>query len=339
MVRLVFVLSMFLSLFTACTSKYSTYASRYPPAGNFETPDYSRLDSWAAHPWKKDPSDSLPSPLRYEEKDSVADVFFIYPTTYTGTKKGWNAEIDDPQLNAKTDYTTILYQASAFNQHARVFSPRYRQAHLSAFFIDNESTRAAFDTAYEDVKNAFRYYLDHYYNDQPLIIAGHSQGAKMAERLLLEFFDGKPLQHKLVAAYVIGWPIPKGYFKQLPVCSDSVQTGCFCGWRTLKKGYIPSYMAKEKVMSYVTNPLSWTTDEQPVSASKNLGSVLKDFEAVIPGTTGAEIHEGVLWVSRPKFPGSVFFRTRNYHIADINLFYMNLRKNIECRLRNFNRLQ
>jgi hypothetical protein len=335
MARIVFLLLILIFVVPACTSKYSNYAALYPRPGNFDIPDYSRLDSWAAHPWKKDPSDSLPSPLRYEEKDSVADVFFIYPTTYTGTKKGWNAEIDDPDLNAKTDYTTILYQASAFNQHARVFSPRYRQAHLSAFFVDNEASRAAFDTAYADVRNAFQYYLDHYHVDQPLIIAGHSQGAKMAERLLLEFFDGKPLQVKLVAAYIIGWPIPKNYFRSLPVCNDSLQTGCFCGWRTLKKGYVPSYMAKEKVVSYVTNPLSWTTNPETVPASKNLGSVLRDFNTVIPGTTGAEIHEGVLWVGKPKFPGSVFFRTRNYHIADINLFYMNLRRNIETRLRNF----
>jgi hypothetical protein len=339
MVRVVCVFLLYVSLVVSCTSKYSTYATHYPPGGVFREPDYSRLDSWAAHPWKKDPSDSVPSPLRYEEKDSLADVFFIYPTTYTGTKKGWNAEIDDPNLNAKTDYSTILYQASAFNKHARVFSPRYRQAHLSAFFIDNDDTKAAFDTAYADVRNAFQFYLDHYYKDQPLIIAGHSQGAKMAERLLLEFFDGKPLQQKLVAAYIIGWPIPQNYFKQLPVCKDSVQTGCFCGWRTLKKGYVPDYMAKEKIVSYVTNPLSWTTDTEFVPASRNLGSVLRDFDEVIPATTGAAIHGGVLWVSRPKFPGSVFFRTRNYHIADINLFYMNLRRNIECRLRNFISLQ
>src|SRR4051812_7755226 len=105
MVRLVFVFLMLIFLLTACTSKYSTHATRYPPAGNFDVPDYSRIDSWAAHPWKKDPSDSLPFALRYEEKDSIADVFFIYPTTYTGSKKGWNAEIDDLSLNVKTDYT------------------------------------------------------------------------------------------------------------------------------------------------------------------------------------------------------------------------------------------
>src|SRR5689334_2689588 len=105
MVRVLLFFLVF-SFFTACSSKYSTYAAQYPPARNFTRPDYRQLDAWAAHPWKKDPSDSLPSSLRYEEKDSVADVFFIYPTTYTGTKKGWNAEIDDPKLNAKTDYTT-----------------------------------------------------------------------------------------------------------------------------------------------------------------------------------------------------------------------------------------
>src|SRR5206468_2691589 len=150
-------------------------------------PDYSLMKYWAAHPWKKDPSDSTPNLLKQQSRDSLADVFFLYPTTYTGKRFGWNADIDDTSLNQHTDKTTILYQASVFNQHCRIFSPRYRQAHLSAFYQDNPETRAAFDTAYADIKNAFEFYLQHYHTNQPIIIAGHSQGARMAERLLKEF--------------------------------------------------------------------------------------------------------------------------------------------------------
>ena len=41
--------------------------------------------------------------------------------------------LNDQSLNAKTDYSTILYQASAFNEY-RVFAPRYRQAHLRSYY-------------------------------------------------------------------------------------------------------------------------------------------------------------------------------------------------------------
>jgi hypothetical protein len=319
-------------VFQGCSNKYNTYIPRYTIEYTDSVPNFNNLYFWAAHPWKNDPSDSLPDELRNQKRDSLADVFFIYPTTYTGEREGWNAYISDPLINAKTDYSSILYQASVFNQHARVFSPRYRQAHISAFFSDNETTRAAFDTAYADVRKAFLFYLDHYHQERPLIIAGHSQGALLAERLLREFFDEKPLQHKLVAAYIIGWPIARDMFDSLPVCKDPGQTGCFCGWRTYRRNYIPSYVSLEKTMSFVTNPISWTISGEVASRKENKGSVLKDFRKIIPHTTGAWIHEGVLWVKKPKFPGAVFFNTRNYHIADINLFYINIRENVEERI-------
>src|SRR6476661_6519113 len=111
--------------------------------------DYSRLSNWAAHPWKKDPADSIPQPLRKNfYADSSADIFFIHPTTYTDPEKqfGWNAPVDNAALNKKTDGSTILYQASIFNEAGRVFAPRYRQAHISAYFArDTAAALAAFD--------------------------------------------------------------------------------------------------------------------------------------------------------------------------------------------------
>lgn len=153
--------------------------------------DYGLLSSWAAHPWKQDPSDSVPQPLRKDyHADSSVDIFFIHPTTYTNPEKqfGWNAPVDDTALNNKTDQTTILYQASIFNEAGRVFAPRYRQANLDAYFTeDTVAAMAAFDRAYEDVKAAFQYYLEHYNNGRPIIIASHSQGTTHAKRLLKEF--------------------------------------------------------------------------------------------------------------------------------------------------------
>lgn len=295
-------------------------------------PNYRHLEFWAAHPWKADPSDSLPDALRNASRDTLADVFFIHPTTYTGKRNGWNADLSDEALNHSTDGSTILYQASVFNQHARVFAPRYRQAHLSAFFTQDSMARAAFDTAYADVRQAFLTYLQFYNGGRPIIIAGHSQGALLSEWLLREFFDGKDLKKQLVAAYIIGWPATAEEFKTIPICRDSLQTGCFCSWRTFRRDYVPDYILREDPPALVTNPLTWTTDSVYAGRQRNRGSVLRNFSKIYSHTTDAQVHDGVLWINRPRFPGGIFLTLQNYHIADINLFYVNLRMNVEQRI-------
>ena len=331
-------LLLLITLFS-CSDKYQAFRSQYQfksPDGN---PDYGNLDYWAAHPWKHDPSDSVPAPLRNEIRDSIADVFFLHPTTYTlKREKKQNADIDDDYINAKTDYSTILFQASVFNQQCRVFAPRYRQAHIAIFFSkDKEKATKTFELAYEDLKNAFEYYLKNWNKGRPIIIASHSQGSLLAERLLKEFFEGKPLQKQLVVAYVIGWPVPKEYFTSLNMCADSLQTGCLCSWRTFRKGFVPYYLKNENGNSYVTNPLNWTTGNEYASKKMNKGSVLTKFNTIFYQTTDAQISNGLLYVKKPKFPGSFIYFTRNYHIADINLYYLNIRENIRQRIEAYER--
>jgi hypothetical protein len=247
-----------------------------------------------------------------------------------------NAEIDDEYINAKTDYSTILYQASVFNQHARIYAPRFREAHISSYFTkDTVAAKQAFDLAYEDVRNAFEFYMKNYNDGRPVIIASHSQGTTHALRLLKDYFENKPLQEKLVVAYIIGMGIPKTYYINLKWCEDSLQTGCICGWRTFKKGYKPPYVKKENRISLVTNPLTWKTDVEYAPRNMNKGSVLYKFNKIYPGTTGAGIDQDVLCTSKPKFPWSFLMFSRNYHAGDINLYYMNLKENTGQRITSY----
>ena len=325
--------------FAACTPAFAQSVAGYSrsAADSSGRPDYSSLAYWAAHPDKLDPSDSIPAPLRADFlKDSSVDVFFIHPTTLTEAgAQEWNADLGDSALNQKTDRTTILFQASVFNEY-RVFAPRYRQAHLRAYYTqDTASARLAFDLAYSDVRAAFQYYLDHYNQGRPIIIASHSQGTTHAERLLKEFFEDKPLKGKLVAAYIIGMAIPRDSFPGLPACRDSGATGCLIGWRTYKEGFEPPFVAKEKDLSIVVNPLTWTTTDEYAPRRLNKGAILINFNKLVLGVVDAQIHDGVLWVHRPHFPGSFLYRTNNYHIGDINLFYLNIRENLRTRVRNY----
>lgn len=325
-------------LLAACSKKNHAHLSRYQFKSNNGQPDYAILSYWAAHPWLHDPSDSLPKALRHQtQNDSSADVFFLHPTTFTDkADTSWNALIDDAKLNAKTDYSTILYQASAFNQNTRVFAPRYRQAHYRSFFENSPESVAAFNLAYEDIKAAFIYYLNHLNNNRPIIIAAHSQGTVHAAHLLKDFFEGKPLMDKLVCAYLIGMPLPETYFTTLPPCQDSLGTGCFMGWRSFKKGYTePIFIAKENFKSFVTNPITWKMDTVLAPTSLNAGSVLKNFSKLKKGVTNAQVHGNVLWVRKPKFFGNFLLTTKNYHIADINLFYNNVRQNMAARLKAY----
>ena len=322
----------------SCSDKYLAYKTFYNFKSKNGAPDYSSLNYWAAHPLKWDPSDSIPKPLRKNKRDSLADVFFLHPTIYTSQLEDsdLNADIDDAYLNAKTDYSSILYQASVFNQHAKIYAPRFREAHISTYFMkDTLASTNAFDIAYGDIKSSFDYYLKHYNNGRPIIIASHSQGTTHALRLLKDYFENKPLQKQLVAAYLVGMRIPKDFFSSLEMCEDPLQTGCICGWRTFRKGYKPDYIKAENGNSLVTNPITWKTDSEYASRKMNKGSVLFKFNKVYKRTTDAQVYEGIIWVRRPKFPWSFLYSTKNYHVGDINIYYMNIRENIGQRINSY----
>jgi hypothetical protein len=301
--------------------------------------NYSDINNWAAHPWKKDLSDSISEGIKDRRiNDSIVDVFFIHPTTYLDKEFiGWNADISDKGINDKSDQTAILYQASAFNEQARLFAPRYQQVHINGYYINPDIAKAYFDIAYNDVKEAFEYYLKHFNNGRPIIIASHSQGTTHAGKLLKEFFDDKALQRQLVCAYIIGMPIPDHYFPTLKPCLNENQTGCFVGWRTYKNGYVPKLIQEENFKSIVINPLTWDTLQTKAPANLNKGGILKNFKKIVPGVVDAQVHQNVLWACKPNVFGKFFFTKKNFHIGDINLYYMNIRENVRTRLDSFNK--
>ncbi|MEO1628634.1 MAG: DUF3089 domain-containing protein [Bacteroidota bacterium] len=322
-----------------------TACKTYRPQGPFQetaipqAPDYSKASAWAALPSTDDMADRTPdASLIDRQSEAPADVFFLTPTTYTGSKKWetqWNGPIDDPRLNKKTDEGTILHQASIFNGAGRVFAPRYRQAHLHAYFTKAPAAKTAFELAYKDVVAAFEYYLEHHNDGRPIIIAAHSQGTTHAAPLIKAYFDGKARQNQLIAAYLVGMPIAVGYFDQIPACETPEQVNCFCSWRTWQKGYLPPSHDKEQDM-LVTNPLLWTTDTTYAAASFNKGTVLRKFKRGFKkGITDAQVHQNVLWVNKPKFFGSALINFKNYHIADYNLFYVNIRENARRRVESW----
>lgn len=304
-------------------------------------PDYSNENNWAALPSRVDNADKTPVGYSDNQEKAVVDVFFLHPTIYLGKKEydRWNAPIDLKILNDEVDNISILNQASAFNSAGRVFAPRYRQAHYNAYFTkDKQSAKKALDLAYEDVKEAFGYYLSHYNKGRPFIIASHSQGTTHASRLIEEFIDGKPLQKRLVAAYLIGIPVDMNRYNDIKACETADDTGCLIGWRTWKEGAEPKFLEKEKSANVlITNPLSWKTNTNKIDKALNLGTVINMEKEPVKNLVGAQIYKSILWVNKPKFPGSFFLISKNFHRGDINLFYINIRENAENRVSVFSK--
>jgi len=302
--------------------------------------DYADANNWAALPLKKDAADRVPagSPFKDEQSSAKADVFFIHPTilTYTPTNEfKWNASVSDTYLNAKVDSSTILNQATIFNAAGRIYAPRYRQAHYHAFVTSfKEDKAAALDLAYSDVKKAFLYYMSHFNEGRPIIIASHSQGTVHATRLIKEFFDGKELQKNLVAAYIIGIATPKNIFANIKPCESPTQTGCFIAYTTFLQGYLPDWHPKTSTELVSINPLTWTLDEKFAAKELNLGGVSYGFKWV-KNFADAQNHLGVLWTNTPYVFGRKFVHIKNWHAADMNLFYAPIRENAKVRVDAF----
>ena len=252
-------------------------------------PDFSQMKYWIAHPDLDDDADLVPGKgelLQYQESAKV-DVFFIYPTIYTGRQKPenpWFADVDNDKLNKEISETTIRYQSSVFNASAKVYSPLYRQSHIGVYYRDLKLKVEALEYSYQDVRRAFSYYLDNFNNGRPIIIASHSQGTTHATSLLKEFFQGKELKKKLVAAYLIGMPLRDDTFKAIPICEDESQTGCWLSWNTYKQGYYPPNHDYWYEAAVSVNPLSWKRDSTYVSWGENKGGVLRNFKKNTPRT-------------------------------------------------------
>lgn len=339
--------SAFLFLILFLCGLWSCYPSK--PRVAFEKcptptePRYGDLKYWAAHPQKLDSADVVPdSMLSNQQETAVADVFYIHPTTYIGSwgENKWNAPLSKPGLIEDTDEGAVRNQASIFNDCYRIYAPRYRQAHYQSYkALKKRPTDAgkAFEVAYADIKKAFTYYLEHYNEGRPILLVGHSQGTTHGKRLISDFFDGKKLKDQLVAAYLVGLPVEKDAFQTIPPCQNASDNGCFASWRTMRTGHYPKYHDETDHENIACiNPVNWSTSGEIVGTEQHQGMVLLDYyDGILQLASNVQISEAVVWIDRPKFPGSFLFIDPDYHSGDFNLFYMNVRQNACERLDHF----
>ncbi len=291
-------------------------------------PNYANEKSWAVLPTKYPATLQEYVPINVQ--DLKADVFYVYPTLLLDKNDlRWNASIDDKIQNDKVVHTAVKNQASPFATSGRIYVPFYRQAHIKSYSLYDKGGKQAFEIAYADVKKAFEFYLKNYNKGRPIIIVSHSQGTNHTIQLLKDFFDGQVLQKRLIAAYIPGMGVKLNEFKTIQEMTKPNETGGFVSWNTRKKGTYP----KNKTVydgAVTTNPITWDTSKT-TTLNQHKGFLYSNGK-LYSKALKIEITNGMVWSTNPKFPMRFFMSfMKNYHVGDINLFWQDIKENIELR--------
>ena len=201
------------------------------------------------------------------------------------------------------------------------FSPFYRQVTMETY-TDTDLIDSRFPLAMEDVRRAFRHYVDHLSGGRPFILAGFSQGGEALVELLKEMPDS--LQSRLVAAYVIGWKITADDLAGHPAIhpaqgpDDTGVTICYNSVDAPESAS-PLVSAGNTV---AINPVNWCTDATPAVLFDSL-TVTLDPETKLLLVDG--YGNGSAW--------EPYFKAGCYHTMEIRWYGGSLRENMAVRAR------
>ncbi|WP_262695553.1 DUF3089 domain-containing protein [Kordiimonas aquimaris] len=316
--------------------------------------DYTDDTNWVALPSMDTFAKAKPAGVMDHTAISGVDVFFVHPTTYL-SRDSWNAPLDHADANMRIEKRVLKMQASAFNLAGNIYAPKYRQATFGAFFDEEGNGLQALIYAYKDVQDAFDQFIQDRNEGRPFIVAGHSQGSLHMLSLLKSRIAGTSLADRMVAAYVIGWPVSieadLDALDGINACDSADDTGCVVSHQTFgpsgDTSGLQRYfrvtnglggMPRQGTKMLCTNPLTWITDDTAES-SMNIGAVtvVEDESPIgepVGNFNGAKCGEdGFLYLT--KEPGEAWQDYKmfgeNYHVYDYHMFYMNIRENAAIR--------
>jgi len=172
------------------------------------------------------------------------DCFYVYPTISTDRTPNSDMNPDPAEMNV------VRQQFARFASQCKPYAPMYRQVTLLGLqrvLAQNAGgSPLAKGVQYDDVKDAWNYYLQHDNNGRGVVLVAHSQGSFILNRLIAEEIDGKPVQSRLVSAILLGTVIavPKGKdvggtFKSVPLCKSATQIGCVITYASFRSTVKP----------------------------------------------------------------------------------------------------
>ncbi|MBQ9505202.1 MAG: DUF3089 domain-containing protein [Lachnospiraceae bacterium] len=220
-----------------------------------------------------------------EEKD--ADLFLLCPAVYT--KDEYNMSLTDTATKEKF-LGALNMERGIYENSTRMFAPYYRQAAMKVYSLDTAEREQFMQIAYQDVSDAFSWYLKNENHGRPIILAGFSQGAEMCYRLLEEYFGNEGLAKQLVAVYALGWPCTEELvreFPQIKPAQSADDTGVVISFDCETEKVEDTVIVPKGIKSFSINPLNWKTDKTPASKEENLGACFTDHSGQILTETKA----------------------------------------------------
>ena len=294
---------------------------------------YAKAENWAY--------------LETDTSDKEADVFFICPTVYGGDSENCNMALDDTETRQSFLGATNM-EKGIYDADCRFFAPYYRQVGLSVYQMDVQDREQYLEIAYEDVKQAFEYYLENYNDGRPIVLAGFSQGADMCIRLLKDCFADEEVNDLLVACYAIGWSISEEELQEnehLKFAQGETDVGVIVSFNSEAEDVSDSLLIPAGTKTLAINPLNWKTDGTLADKSLNKGACFTDYDgnitSEIPQLTGAYIDDvrgalKVTDVTSEEYPPVLsIFDSGVYHLYDYQFFYRNLQENVSARVANY----
>ena len=321
-----------IALATSCSSNETTENNpnneEYLPAA----PNYADSRYWYQAP---------------ETGDKPADVFYVVPTCIwnweaeTGDTSYYMNPLDEAQREA-VDRSEYLGYA-LFSKSCRFFAPYYRQISMEAWMQSPSEIERRYQNAHQDIVAAFRYYMDNLNQGRPFILAGHSQGAKAVIELLKHTLTADEYE-RLVAAYAFGFSVSQEELDRYPYlrpANDSIDTPALICYNSVSRPEAVSPLFANN--RAIINPLNWRTDETPAAPAENRGSVFFHADQssdTLFQTVGARIDRSLHALiieglnDEDYFIPSIqsLFPKGNYHVQEINLYFLNLQQNLERRV-------
>ncbi len=287
------------------------------------------------------------------------DVIYFLPTCLTA----WTDNSGATQYNADPTRADHLeaWRLSAeladtiFSTRANLFLPYYRQAVFDA--LEGEHSEAAWSVAKSDATAAFDYYLKHYNNGRPFILAGYSQGGQMVKEVLKHISD--EAYSRLIAAYVVGYGItasdtvtqPGHKLSHIKLAEDSVSCGVTVNFNSVTTTDAISSLLCNGNIGCI-NPVSWTTSSTAATllnagekakaddARFPYGTAVVARDSQTPVTVSVDQQRHVLIVNgidaeRYYLPAlQSFFSVGNLHLQELFFYGDFLRRNVILRSGN-----
>ena len=279
-----------------------------------------------------------------------ADVFYIAPTCNWGRTDAdgtvhWQMDVYDTVQRANLQAPLRLAER-VFAEGNRFYAPYYRQITMESWFEPDSVIGARFAVAMEDVREAFRYYLEHFNGGRRFVLAGHSQGARCVLELLKEEMNDS-LYGRLVAAYVVGYRITDGELegaRYVVPAADSLDTGVVICINSVAdtSALSPLFRGNRACI----NPMNWRTDALPSRPEENLGTLFLNPDGTVarqvePVTARIDTASCTLIVDG-LVPEEHFIPAiapvaplGNYHVQELNIYFGNLRHNVARRVRAY----